>query len=410
MKILFVNEHYPDNAAGRFSFNVMASVAKYYSENLREEVLKGMDEKAAQGWYPGHAPYGYKNVRLDNGEAIIVIDPERVQKVKWLFETLCRESLTLDGLVAQAYKAGIYYTSNTPKFPRSTLYDLLKNPFYVGRFKLRGHLYSGKHSPIIAESVFQRAQEILGGNKYLKHRLPYAGALMTCCYCGHAITGEIKSKKTRSGIKKYDYYHCSRYTNEGHPTNRSLRVNGTLLEKELTKVAGRFHIGSPAVKKWFREFILRAEQDSEQFRKKHLQSLQVQKTKLENRLDQLYTDKLDGIVLPDRWEELNYKWSLQSQKIEHQINRYSDGYAHHLDTGLQVFELTQTLADKFVTFDSRKKRAIVEVVCLNLEFDGVSLYPTYRKPFDILAKEPVLSYGRGDWIRTSDLLHPMQAR
>jgi DNA invertase Pin-like site-specific DNA recombinase len=34
-------------------------LARNYSENLKEEVRKGMREKASQGIYPGHAPFGY---------------------------------------------------------------------------------------------------------------------------------------------------------------------------------------------------------------------------------------------------------------------------------------------------------------------------------------------------------------
>jgi len=36
-------------------------MARNYSENLREEVKKGMHEKASQGVYPGHAPFGYSH-------------------------------------------------------------------------------------------------------------------------------------------------------------------------------------------------------------------------------------------------------------------------------------------------------------------------------------------------------------
>jgi site-specific DNA recombinase len=35
--------------------------SKYYSDNLREEVMKGMHEKAAQEIFPAKAPFGYRN-------------------------------------------------------------------------------------------------------------------------------------------------------------------------------------------------------------------------------------------------------------------------------------------------------------------------------------------------------------
>jgi site-specific DNA recombinase len=40
------------------------SVARNYIENLREEVRKGMREKAEQGIYPSRPPLGYRNNKL----------------------------------------------------------------------------------------------------------------------------------------------------------------------------------------------------------------------------------------------------------------------------------------------------------------------------------------------------------
>lgn len=58
-------------------------MAKNYSENLREEVKKGMREKAAQGIFPGHAPFGYRN---NKAERTIEVDPEDYPIVNRVFE------------------------------------------------------------------------------------------------------------------------------------------------------------------------------------------------------------------------------------------------------------------------------------------------------------------------------------
>ena len=57
VQLAFVDNQFGPGAAGALSFNVMAAVAQYYSDNLRSEVLKGMDEKVRQGWPTGLAPY-----------------------------------------------------------------------------------------------------------------------------------------------------------------------------------------------------------------------------------------------------------------------------------------------------------------------------------------------------------------
>ena len=66
------------------------------------------------------------------------------------------------------------------------------------------------------------------------------------------------------------------------------------------------------------------------------------------------------------------------------------------EIALQVFELSQTLREKWLAPDYHPQRRLLEIVCLNFRFDGVSLLPTIRKPFDIIAEGLVPTEIRGD--------------
>ena len=44
----------------KFIHGIKVLMAKNFIDNLSEEVKKGLKEKAAQGGYPGSAPFGYK--------------------------------------------------------------------------------------------------------------------------------------------------------------------------------------------------------------------------------------------------------------------------------------------------------------------------------------------------------------
>src|SRR4051812_26557418 len=67
----------------KFMHDIHVAVAKHYVENLKEEVKKGMREKAEQGIYPGRAPIGYRNNSLTRA---IDVDSERSPMVKRIFE------------------------------------------------------------------------------------------------------------------------------------------------------------------------------------------------------------------------------------------------------------------------------------------------------------------------------------
>lgn len=45
-------------AQTKFMHGIEVVQSKFYSDNLSEEVIKGMREKAEQGTYPGRAPFG----------------------------------------------------------------------------------------------------------------------------------------------------------------------------------------------------------------------------------------------------------------------------------------------------------------------------------------------------------------
>src|SRR5271170_1400183 len=67
----------------KFMHDIRLAMARNYSENLREEVKKGMREKAEQGTYPGRAPFGYCNHRTTR---TIEPHPEKAVIAKRVFE------------------------------------------------------------------------------------------------------------------------------------------------------------------------------------------------------------------------------------------------------------------------------------------------------------------------------------
>ena len=93
VQLSFVENQFGPGAAGQLSFNVMAAVAQYYSDNLRSEVLKGMDERVRQGWPTGLAPYGYVNV--DDKDEPVQPHPEKARTVVRIFELYATGEYTL---------------------------------------------------------------------------------------------------------------------------------------------------------------------------------------------------------------------------------------------------------------------------------------------------------------------------
>ena len=68
-------------------------LARNYIENLKEEVKKGMREKAEQGIYPSRPPLGYRNNKL---ERTIEVDRAKAPVARRMFELYASGQCSLD--------------------------------------------------------------------------------------------------------------------------------------------------------------------------------------------------------------------------------------------------------------------------------------------------------------------------
>jgi site-specific DNA recombinase len=165
-------------------------LARNYSENLREEVKKGMREKASQGIYPGHAPFGYRNNKADR---TIEIDPVDFPLVIRLMELYATGAHTLSTL-RKVLKAGYGKTMS-----RTNIHKVLKNRFYVGFFEWAGETYVGTHALFVSPAMFAEVQAVLTGHnrpKYSKREIAFRG-LMNCAHDGCMLTGGVKKGEVR---------------------------------------------------------------------------------------------------------------------------------------------------------------------------------------------------------------------
>jgi site-specific DNA recombinase len=172
----------------KFMQNIHLATASFYSDNLSEEVIKGMTEKASQGFYPGRAPFGYRNNRETRN-----IEPlaETSRFVKRAYELYATGRYSLRTL-------GKQLREEFGKAPaRSYLHYMLTNTHYVGLFEWSGITYRGNYDTFISQELFDRVQSVFTGinkPKYGNVEIAFRGR-MTCKHCGCAMTGERKKGK-----------------------------------------------------------------------------------------------------------------------------------------------------------------------------------------------------------------------
>ena len=191
---------------GLFMLQVAFGQSKYYSDNLSENVKRGIRQKLRQGKWPGLAPFGYiNNMKTKN------IEPDSVKAkiVKKAFEEFSQSKHTLKSLSERLSFWGITGKTGKP-LVKATLQRMLTNPVYFGIIVHNGESYDGDFEPIISRAIFEAAQKVLKQRAKPKkskkrHNFPFVG-LLTCGECGGAITAQWA--KGNGGL--YRYYRCTK--------------------------------------------------------------------------------------------------------------------------------------------------------------------------------------------------------
>jgi hypothetical protein len=108
---------------------------------------------------------------------------------------------------------------------------------------------------------------------------------------------------------------------------------------------------------------------------------------LHSRMDSAYKDKLEGTISLDFWQRMQRDF--ESEELRHKSLLEGSSEA---DTGQKmldmqrVLELAQKAYFLYLTQKPAEKVELLRKVLLNCKIDAVSLYPTYRKPFDLICK------------------------
>ena len=340
-------------------------LARNYIENLREEVKKGMREKAAQGTYPGRAPLGYRNNKADR---TVEVHPENAQVIIKIFEMYASGQFSLSHLV----KAVRTETGKT--ISRAYLRTILTNPFYRGNFIWGGHLYRGTHKVFLNPDLHDRAQTVLRAHnkpKYGQQEIAFRG-LLHCAQDHCAITGERKKGK-------YVYCRCTGY--------RGKCATPRFTEPEI---AGR--LGEILKEVQIPDHVLASLQKSLAHDHKQVSNnaaaqrsaLQQRLAALRHRMDQAYHDKLDAKIPEDFWERRMREWSDEEQGIQEALARLEVPGPQRLLTAQRTLELANKAYSLYLTRSSAEQAQLLKMVLLNCTIDATSVHPTYRKPFDLI--------------------------
>ena len=122
----------------------------------------------------------------------------------------------------------------------------------------------------------------------------------------------------------------------------------------------------------------------EAIRKQQGERLKQRLSAVRHRLDQAYLDKLDGKISEEFWSRKSVEWICEEQQILLAIQGLEQGRPERIFDAVRTLELANRAYSLYVRQPALEKAKLLRMVLSNCTVDAASVYPTYRKPFDLI--------------------------
>ena len=366
----------PESPQGELLRDVQLSVAKFYLGNLREEVMKGMNEKAIQGGWPaGPAPIGYLN---DKAARSLVIDPVRAPLVVYAFERYATGLVSLADIADELHGMGLRRLRSGSKVHHTSVHGLLRNPVYCGLIRYNGEIYQGRHEPLISLELFEKVQRVFEPNRNGHKEQHHVFALrdfLFCADCGCKITAERQ--------KGHVYYRCS------HGKGRELcgqRVytREERLEEQLAGILASIELGEDIIEALVAESRIL---DDEEARGESGERDALQEAIRANRekTDRLLDGFIDGIVEKGTYQQKARDLSFERLRLEERLANLGAVQAGKTARAEELMRTASTARLRFSGATVEQQREVLSTVLLNAKVQDQEIVGYQLKsPFNLM--------------------------
>ena len=294
-------------------------------------VLMGMYRAKKEGRWTTIAPLGYRNIREEDGKAMIVPD-HNADLIKEAFAEFSKGIYGVEELRVKLYKKGL-------KCSRARFPELLRNHVYISKIFVPAYreepaYYStGIHEPIVDEEVFLQVQDILRGRapnrptkNTVKDELPLRGFLK-CRRCEKNISGSA----SRGNGGKYFYYHCTCGCRE--------RFKAEETNQRFVELLKNIRVIPEAVN-LFADFLKDKFNSTQRSDQLALKKIEEEIKKNETRIQNAQRLMLDETIAVTEYHDIKLKYEQTNETLlqEKKVLECDDAYKKYIDHGLALLK------------------------------------------------------------------------
>ena len=241
IRVVSITEHADDTPTGKLMEAIIESVDEFHSENLAQEVVRGMREAASRGYFlASRAPFGYNRIKVSDGvmdRPTLEVDPVAAPIVKEIFESSRRGNGLME-ICKELNGRGI--TNRGRRWRKNVVHYLLTNESYTGTAiwgvkskeeRAQEPVRVGDAWPaLVSRETFDLVQQGLHERAPARRRPARVGSqyllsgLLRCGVCGMPYSAQ----GAKSG--QFAYYVCASLFREGAGACTARYLNATKVE------------------------------------------------------------------------------------------------------------------------------------------------------------------------------------
>jgi site-specific DNA recombinase len=358
-------------------WDMKVAIARFYTNNLSEEVRKGLNEKFEQGLYPGSTPIGYNQIG-EKGARVFVQDPKIAPFITQMFELYASGNYSILSLASKLYKEG-FRTKKGKKIVKTGIHRLLSNRFYYGENEWMGKIKKGQHEPLITKELYDLVQQKLkrgtSAPQYKKHLSTFKGKVI-CKECGGMINWSLQKGRW--------YGECNHY--------RPCKQKGTLrqdrLEEQLFPLLEKAVPKNERVIELLELALKESHKDEITFNSRRREDLNLIVRKADERMEKAYRDKLDGVMPLDLCQKMIEGAKIEKDEALSALESLSNSRQAYYEAGISIHELASKAKEIYQSEKAsvEDRRMLMSYAFTNFSIEAGKITAEYTLAFQFLAE------------------------
>ena len=346
-----------------------------YAKDISKKIKSVKRDKQRKGQFIGGKPmYGYKMHPTEKNK--IVIDEEAAPVVRRIFALAlsgmsCRQiasSLNSDNVLSPAAYAKLPVSKPGPYtglWSSERISEMLQNETYIGNM-VQGRMVKisykskkclrqspenwvvveGTHEPIIDPETFQKVQLLVSSRKHTRSRTYdfLLKGLIFCHECGYPMA--VLNRKNAAGEDRL-FFVCrtyQRFTKAGVCTCHSIKEE-TVNEAVLAKVREvcQAYLNPDRLRPIAKEAVENASKAASC--EAEMQALQSKITALTTNLDQMYMDRLNGLLSEEDFQRIYQTVTMDRTVLEDRLKSLQEQAKQPVNTEEKATALVKQFLD-----------------------------------------------------------------